>query len=285
MNTKKAILTISIGNRHFTKYTFPSITAYSKKINSDLILHNSITIHSKILNEINKFNFQRKNILPYIQKIASIHALLDKYEKLLFLDDSCIISKKAEDIFSICPDFGISAYEESEHEEFKSHHFDRNFIYKRRNLQINKYFNAGVIIVNRDSKDIFSNKNILDNIDLFESKYPVQAYLNYAINNYNINTYSLEEEWNFMAIEEYAKYKNRKLNRLSKEYIKSILNNKIFHITGYYENRINIIKQLSHALNHSSHPHCFFKKILMMFYNKHISIESNQITDNHVHRK
>jgi len=262
VKTSNAILTISVGCRNFTKYTLPSIREYSERIKADFILHDTFSFNYELENAIKKIKPQRTNIRPYIQKIVSISNLLEKYKKVLLLDDTCIVSRKAKNIFFESKNYGISAYYESEHNDFNSHVIDKKFIFKRRNFKINNYFNTGVLVVNQNVKKIFDIEQILLNIDLFESKYPDQAYLNYLVEKNNIDCYPLQEEWNFMAIEEYKKEKNRKLKALPDEYVKSIENNNIFHITGYYQNRFNIIKQLQNPNKYSHHPFVFLRKAL-----------------------
>jgi hypothetical protein len=241
---KIAILVLSVGNRKFNTFTLQSIQTYATKIGASLIVEKRVKLNFKILIKCKAMKFNRKNIECYIQKAISIYNALYEYDRVLLLDDSCLITNEAPSIFDIVPLNHIAAYPESEHIEYKSHKYDRDFIFKKRKITIDDYFNTGVLLVDSTNRDIFSPENVYKNLDLFESNYPDQAFFNYMINAKKVNMKSLSENWNYMTVIDYTDKSDRDLKNLPEAYLEDMCKQYFIHVTGYYKYRENIIEQI-----------------------------------------
>jgi lipopolysaccharide biosynthesis glycosyltransferase len=181
--------------------------------------------------------------------MITLYDALSKHDKVLLLDDSCLITKEAPNIFDLISKNALAAYPESERAEFLSHRHDRDFILKKRGIKIRQYFNTGVLLAHASTRELFSPRNIYRNIDLFQSSYPDQAYFNYIVNSRNIKVTALTENWNYIPISHYADNKNRKLSALPEGILEVLLKQNFIHITGYYKYRGRIIEQISDRLN------------------------------------
>ena len=232
------IIVLNIGNRPYINHSRNSMVEYSKKCNSDIFFITELSLTDKITENLKLINGGRNNISVYVQKIYSIYEYLGKYEKVLLLDDTCIVTSKTPNLFKLLKK-NSNIYAVSE--KHKSAIYKREFIFikKTKNIEINEYVNTGVMLVHRDNRIYFSEKYILDNIKLFESKYPNQAYINYLFQN---KFSLLEKKYNFSGLlDKNTELRSRDLVDIY-ELDNLIKNNYIFHITGYYKNREHIIK-------------------------------------------
>ena len=242
-----AILVLSIGERQFNKITLNNIGEYAKKVGASLIVEKNTDLDFKTTLRCKIGQFRRNNIACYIQKMASIYNALNEFEKVLLLDDSCLVNSHADNLFDLVPEGYIAAYPESERSDLKAYSYDKDFLCKKRGVKIKNYYNTGVLLVDRHNKELFSPKCVYDNLDLFKSAYPSQAFFNYIVNS-NVNIHQLSEQWNFMPIIDYSDKLNRQLKALPKKYVDSLHEKFIIHVTGYYEHRGDIIEQIGNAI-------------------------------------
>lgn len=245
---KNVIVVLSINERPFNSITLNNIKSYSEKIGSDFIIVNKVKLDFWTNLCSSLFKFKRKGIKSYIQKMLSIYDCLNDYEKVLLLDDTCLVSAEAPNLFDLVPPQYIAAYPESEHVEFKSFYSDKEFIREKRGLTIEKYFNTGVLLVDRHNQSVFSPDNIFKNLDLFRGKYPDQGFFNYFANQ-DMKMFSLAEKWNFMPVIDYQDDKNRELKRLPDDYLETVEKQHIIHVTGFFKYRTNIIQSLNDFLS------------------------------------
>lgn len=191
---------------------------------------------------------QKKKIECYLQKMLSLYKALEKFDRVLLLDDSCLVSHTAPDIFEQVPRNQIGAFPESERADFRSYNYDKKFILKKKKININEYYNTGVLLVSKHQREIFSPRNLSKNLELFKSKYPDQAYFSYisAIEKTNVN--KLHDEWNFMPVFDYSNDSNRQLTELPNDHLRLVRQKHIIHVTGYYKKRDKIIEQINLAL-------------------------------------
>ncbi len=248
---KNLILTLSLGlTRNFIDSTKNNLKRYADKTNSDFVI---ITDDSDVINDFNnQFNFDikvgRKNGKAYVLKIYLIYKYLEIYDKVLWLDDTCLIKVDTENLFDITNNFDIAGYNEGINIDLKSWKYDKNFIKQKMNfiLDTTKYINSGVVIYNKTIRDHFSPQNIIKHIVLLESAYPHQAFLNYLIQKYNLSLYLLDESYNTMFLNTGYNLDEKKIlpEQINLDNI-IIEKNKIFHITGFYTNRFDLLVKLN----------------------------------------
>lgn len=254
---KNLILTASFGkNRNFLKYNLENMKKYAKKTNSDLVVlnDNSKLLKNNQLEEtLKKLKIGRGNNPSYYYKIFFVHYYLKYYEKVLWLDDTCYIKEDCEDLFKITKNGSIGAYPEGENSLLKSWRHDYKFIKNNKNFSINrfKYINSGIVVYTQKIRNILSSKNILDNKILIKSPYPHQSILNYLIQKNNIKITCFDEKYNRMFLD--FRYSNKNRNAKPKDIKISYLkdnSNKIFHITGYYKNRMKISEHIYNSFKY-----------------------------------
>lgn len=164
-----AVVTICIGDEfeRLAKLTHKSIKEYAKKINSDFISMTSC------------------DSTPHWEKFK-IHDLLNKYDRIIYLDTDIIVREDCPNLFDIVPYSKIGAFCES---KFVQRDFSIIETAKSYNIDINKinwngkYYNTGVMVVSKCHKSIFEKP------DKEISNYYEQGYLNLklAIENGNLD--------------------------------------------------------------------------------------------------
>ena len=182
-NTNKncAILTISVGNRPFFRYTKKPMERYANKIGAKLIVVN------KWLNKYIHPRFMKLDILRYYTK---------KYDRLIYLDDTVFITPNAPNLFKVVPYDKLGAWMEkydlnkaiSYYSKFDLHKFKRNI----NNITVN----SGVLIIPKNYSHIFDTKKyILKKIDHFYD----QQFLSYQINKNNIDVFDIGTKFNCVS--------------------------------------------------------------------------------------
>lgn len=161
---KKAIVTICFGDnfRRIAKYTHNSIKRYAKKVGADFL----------ILNEENQYIKDKS--FPQWEKFALFY-LLNRYDRILYLDTDLIIRDDCPDLFSIVPYNQIGSFNEAKFVPREYYLLDTARTY---NVDISKvkwngkYYNTGVLLVSKCHKYLFE-KPVIEYNSFYE-----QSYLN-----------------------------------------------------------------------------------------------------------
>ena len=246
------ILTASLGkNRHFINHTKQFMKQYSLKTNADFEI---ITDTNNIFEDsfYNNIDVGRGNNKTYLLKLLIIIHYLKKYDKVLWIDDTCIIKNNCENLFNKTVNNNcIVAYNEGINTSINSWKIDYNYILEKTGYKIitNNYINVGVVVYTKKLLEIMTFENIQKYKILFISPYPEQCFINFLIQKFNISLVKLENKYNNMLLNcTYEKGRDITPNEIGKEYILSD-NNKIFHITGFYANRSLIIEFIYKVLH------------------------------------
>lgn len=139
---KNLVLTICVGDTYkkIGKITHPTLKKYAKNINAEFVIINKSACTS-----------------PHWEKFNNIYQLLNKYERILYLDTDIIIRDDCPDIFNLVPINKIGLFNEMP-------------FTLQRNLSLidackeygitlkkwdGKYYNTGVMVISRQHKELF----------------------------------------------------------------------------------------------------------------------------------
>lgn len=185
--SKTVIFTIAINDLPYFRYTIPTIEKYAKRIGCDFIC-------------IKEPKINYNNI--YFEKFYLLE-LLEKYERVLYLDGDVIISPTAKNIFETCPYENIFyAFNENGEGVMDRDMFIEPLLRYRLNWEeINgkfRYFNAGVLLISSPQK-----KYLEDYIELSKIKHVLdwntdQTLFNYLVSINEIPFESLDYSFNRM---------------------------------------------------------------------------------------
>lgn len=224
---KHLLLTISIGNlrKQLTEYTLFWMKNYCKKYD----------IEFKLVDELPQ-DFPSSLDIRF-SKLYIIYKLLDTYDRIIFLDDSCIIHSKCPNLFEIVNEKKLGAYIESNEFDRKE---DIKNITNHMELKYNNnmiMINTGVLVISKIHKNMFdlSNINIMK-LRKMPTGFKDQSIICYFINKLNINIQNLSLKYNLVG----SIIKDLKFN--INDYF-------IFHFTrGCGEKRIELIKKINNIL-------------------------------------
>lgn len=182
---KTAIITISIGNRPWFKRVKKLMIIYCKKYNHDFIV-----INGQFSGDIN----------ARIKKLE-VGNYLEKYDRILYLDDTVIINPLTPNIFDIVPKEYLGVVLEN------APYFDKyqNLIdsLKYYDISLNginrdnyMWFNSGVILASKCHRNLFNkpNKSIIK-----IGNYVDQSFFNANRYKYNISLMNLGLRYNYMG--------------------------------------------------------------------------------------
>jgi len=186
MSNKYLILTVSLGNRPWFKRVKKLMKLYAKKCNSDF---HAITD-----------NFQG-DLQSRIRKL-DVSNYLEKYDRVLYLDDTIIINPYSPNIFDIVPDnmLGIvlekKPYYNKKDILLQSLRYYNSHIPKNITEDNYIWFNSGVILASKKHKKIFNKPNkIIKKI----GNYVDQAILNSNRYKYNLPIIDLGLKYNYLG--------------------------------------------------------------------------------------
>jgi Glycosyltransferase family 9 (heptosyltransferase) len=138
---KRAIVTIASGEyfQQMARLTHPTIRAYADRVGADFLVWTDTSAYK----------------YPEYKKME-IGALLNTYDRVLYLDTDVIIRPDAPDIFNVVPEDSLGILEESRY-------FDRavstvQFMTRigfNAALWNGKYYNAGIYVCSRCHQDLF----------------------------------------------------------------------------------------------------------------------------------
>jgi len=189
--SKIAVLTVAIGQHSSLNGNFEAMKKYSDKCGADFIkiTHPIINFHS-----------------IYFEKFFFID-LLERYDRVLYLDADVLVTPNAKNIFDEYPDeeFFV-AYNETDYNE----NMDRDFCVNPLlpyypNWPIDnkgklRYFNSGVMLLSKGHLKYLKDFRNVPNIPGVINIFPDQTYLNYIISSNNVPFIDLDYLFNRMHL-------------------------------------------------------------------------------------
>lgn len=208
---KNCIFTISIGDYYqkIANITHPLIQKYADKIEADFIVIDKID-EKIITQKWNKF---------------MIYQLLNKYNRILYVDTDLIIRDDCPNLFDIVPSDKLGMFNEGKYSSRLEYIEDASKAYNEGDFKWNgKFYNSGVMVISRIHKQLFKLPNLTDVIETD------QPYINLKITVDKIEMFDLSYNFNRMDI-------------LDKEIGIHRLNSYIVHYAGAPQNQIFDILQ------------------------------------------
>lgn len=274
--SKYLVLTGTLGERPFTKYTFPNLEKYAEKCGADFIVEKDDTIPENLQG----VKLGRENNKAYLSKLIWIRKYLEKYDKVLWLDDTCFVNLEVcPNLFDFVPMGFVAAVPESI-EPWSGYGVAFPDYIKRAGLNTNGKdcsFNTGIVMYTstEEIKDIFKDKWILHKAfaQSWSTPWPDQMYLGVLIAYFKIKRISLDSKFNRMyMLPKYStdiprsdffdengkyilleKYKNEEIDNISKELLEKysfIYEAFIYHMAGKStETRLSLLKKLTEAFS------------------------------------
>lgn len=177
---RTAIVTIAMGDvyERIAKISHPSIKVYADRIGADFIVINRRSISSTS---------------PHFEKFQ-IYYLLNKYNRILFIDTDIIIRKDCPNLFEEVPEDELGAFNEG---SFADRAGAMEMIMHQYGHKVDwdgKYYNTGVMVISRCHKFLFKKPEIEI------SNFYEQSYINLLIQAQKIKMNDLDYKFNRMTV-------------------------------------------------------------------------------------
>ena len=221
MATKTVVTTVSVGDRPWFGITTRWAEYFCEKWDYDLKIFNDVTIEESINLPFDRFqNFGR------FQKLG-IGGLFENYDRVIQIDDTCIISPRIPNVVDIVPRKYIGCVVTGKfkinNEEFRKYLEFHKTIYGRDEIMAHeRFYNSGFSVYSYDHKSLFDKKAIPFEIIVRDTKSPGQGYLSHSADINNIPLFDLGIKFNFVG----SMIRNHGLNE------DNIRNIYVFHLTS-----------------------------------------------------
>jgi len=190
-----AVVIISIGkNRPWFQIALTWINAYCERFSFDLVIYRSPLLKHQGVEQFDRFqNFGR------CQKLG-IGGLFEHYERVLQLDDTCLISPHTPNFLHMVPAEMIGCYLEGKYREddqFSSYLAAHRAAYGRSYLlPRERFYNSGVTIYSKCHSPLFDLETVPWGAILGDTVFPTQGYLSHRAEELNYPLYELGIEFN-----------------------------------------------------------------------------------------
>lgn len=195
----KNVIFVSSINQNFFDIVRPSFENYCKKHNLDLVINRQERVKHDV----------KMRVCGMFERFQ-IYDLLDKYERVCYVDSDIYIKNNSPNIFDIVPDKKLGIYCESvdiNRDAFIGH------LKSQFNLtdDIKLYYNSGVIVASKMHKPVF-NVTMMNKFfkkpGIIVGGWPDQDYINYYILRRDVSVYDIGYKFNYL----YNDLKDTRLN-------------------------------------------------------------------------
>jgi ADP-heptose:LPS heptosyltransferase/lipopolysaccharide biosynthesis glycosyltransferase len=192
VDEKKALVTLAIGKQaqDMLEIARPSFKLYADKIKADFVVIDEEKINAGY---------------PNLEKFQ-IGELLDKYDRILYLDVDIIIHPGCPDLFSIVSKEALGVVPDCSDGKWGNINRFKEIVAAQNILGgvgwSSGYFNSGVMVLSRIHKDIFTNP---ENREKISSQFRDQTLINYNFQklwqqDQSIDIFILDKKFNGMEI-------------------------------------------------------------------------------------
>lgn len=208
------------------------------------------------------YESRRPNILNYVCKILVVYNALATYDRVMWLDDTNVISPFAPNLFNVVPDDTLGALVIPRASGLNDAPHDYRYLLKHRDTHIDDiYYNTGVMVIPKVYRDIFSFESVSKDADLFQSPYPTQCWQNYLMKVHGCRVYDISCMYNMMPC---CYHFDRTYNEVTdlKYLYSEFLKYHIVHFTGFHKHR-----EMLHAQFLDYSERLFNQKITIVIMN------------------
>lgn len=248
LNTKNIVVTLATKGRDFLSHTKEELQRIAQAWGADFKIYYDITevMSEEQISILSSFKSKREHIINYFAKMMVINEAFKTHDRVLWLDDTCVVSPFTQNPFAVVPytSFGgLVIKKEYGMNECKQ---DAEFILQRRGIETaDLYINTGVVLASAPHKHLFNFDTMMADMELFESFYPTQAYLIYKITTEQIPVYDVKTINHFMPC--MLKYEDKLFMHTDslRDHFSVIASHSIVHFSGFHKKRDVLHKELN----------------------------------------
>ena len=235
---RNLVVMVSIGVRPWATSTAATFERYCKNIGADFLVQTTLPSQEQFPLPPLADSPGRKNKASYASKTYFAYEALARYnyDRVLVVDDTCVVWPKAENIFNLVP-FGSLGYtiSSSRHAE-TSFASIVDFCTKQRidvpTYRAALYMNSGVILYDRTFQNKISSNEIINASELLYSRYPHQTLLFFLVLKNRIRATKIDKSWNIVPKVDVYDDERQSLRCLNKFIDFDARDWNILHLTG-----------------------------------------------------
>jgi hypothetical protein len=214
---KTVLAVVSIGDRPWFAFCLPWMNFFCRRFGYDFMVFRSPLIAS-----LSPEYFGGAKVYGRCQKLGIGH-LFDVYDRVIQLDDTCMVSPQTPDLTALVPEAAIGCYVEGPdlQERFRSYFDIHKQLYARANpMPKERFFNGGVAVYSRSHAALFNIGSIPWSTIQADRFFPHQGYLSHGAEVLGLPLHNIGTTFNFVGS------RIKKLRRFGEA------NAHIFHLTS-----------------------------------------------------
>lgn len=238
---------MSLGDRPWARSAFGTFEVYAKLHGLDAFFISDDDAHDLPYSEP-ETRRGRPNKRAYALKSYFAWRYLEHhgYDKVLMVDDTCVIHPDSPNIFNEHPGADVVFTTTSKHHARRSHlHILATPLASHVGLLVHheRYANSGVVIYDKQASHAFEPEEIVGAQELLTAKYPHQTLLYYLVEKHGLEVGLISKKWNRLPGLELAREDRAEL-RTVRDYVDAE-NNYLMHFTGGYKHRGVLVEDLA----------------------------------------
>ena len=193
---KIVLAVVSIGDRPWFAFCLPWMNHFCCRFGYDLIVFRSPVITSVSPEELGGMK-----VFGRCQKLG-IGYLFDLYDRIIQLDDTCMVSPLTPDLTALVPETAVGCYIEGAdlHDRYQSYFEIHKELYERADpLSQERFFNGGVAVYSRSHAALFDIGSIPWSSIQRDKYFPHQGYISHRAEVLGLPLYDLGPAFNFVG--------------------------------------------------------------------------------------
>ncbi len=195
---KTVVAIVSVGERPWFGIARRWAEHFCEKWDYDLKIYDDIIVEQTATLKIDRFK-----TIGRLQKFG-VGELFEKYDRIIQIDDTCIISPRIPNVVEMVPEKSIGCLLEGPRrrnsQKFDEYLEDHKRIYDRdRVLEYNRFYNSGFAVYSSYHKSLFVKAAIPFEKIVKDDVFPHQGYMSHAAEMTNIPLFDLGVPFNFVG--------------------------------------------------------------------------------------
>jgi hypothetical protein len=241
----KAIVMVSIGARAWRDLPAETFARYAQITGADFYLETQIPSAQELPLPAMPDTPGRRNKIAYASKAYFVFKYLSMgYDKVIIVDDTCIVSRIAPNIFEIVPPMHCGFRTSDRKSARKSFEAIRAFQTKREedplSFDATQYMNSGFMLYDASMRSAFAPERIIDAKELLYSKFPNQTLTYYLLKRSSTKLFRLPEGFNVVPANHLSRRRRKSIQDVRPHLGKA----NVYHVTSAYVHRMEIIEQI-----------------------------------------
>lgn len=232
MQLRVALIVVSLGERPWWPITAKWLDVYCRRWNYDLVV-----VRQPLVAELQPEEFDRFQNFGRAQKLG-IGPYFEIYDRIIQIDDTCIVSPATPDLAEIVPKDEIGCWVAGRYFSVNAFNKYANYhasIYERTvPIPKERFYNSGMTVYSKKHALLFDRSSIPWDKIKADHERPQQGYLSHRCEEAGFKLHDLGPNFNFVG----SRIKRaRDLSQVPEDVL-------VFHVTSAIPDRVDIATQI-----------------------------------------